>query len=114
MNGTSNGTSLSFPAIAAAALVVAAFAAAPAAAVDLPQARPVPGGVALVDLGPAARAPVVRYGEAPVLVVGPRDAAGRLLGSKARRTFRGRHVAVRPAAFDATQESAVLDWLRRH
>lgn len=70
MNGTSNGTSLSFPAIAAAALVVAAFAAAPAAAVDLPQARPVPGGVALVDLGPAARAPVVRYGEAPVLVVG--------------------------------------------
>ena len=55
MNGTSNGTSLSFPAIAAAALVVAAFAAAPAAAVDLPQARPVPGGLnaSLADVGPS-------------------------------------------------------------
>lgn len=51
---------------------------------------------------------------APVLVVGPRDAAGRLLGSRARRTFRGRHVHVVPGAFDATGEAAVLTWLRTH
>ncbi len=51
---------------------------------------------------------------APVLVVGPRDAAGRLLGAKARRTFRGRRVQVVPGAFDATGEPAVFSWLRTH
>jgi hypothetical protein len=51
---------------------------------------------------------------APVLVVGPRDAAGRLLGAKARRTFRGRRVQVLPGAFEAKAETAVLTWLRAH
>jgi murein DD-endopeptidase MepM/ murein hydrolase activator NlpD len=50
-------------ALAAAALLAAA--AGPALAADLPAARPVPGGIALVDLGPAGeRAPaVLRDGE---------------------------------------------------
>lgn len=49
---------------------------------------------------------------APVLVVGPRDAATRLLGARARRVFRGRHLKVLPGAFSPTLEPAVLEWLR--
>jgi murein DD-endopeptidase MepM/ murein hydrolase activator NlpD len=41
-----------------------------AAVADLPQHRPVPGGVATLSLGPGARMPSVRYGGVPVLVVG--------------------------------------------
>ena len=40
------------------------------AADDLPQPRSVPGGVALIDLGPSARPPGVRFDKEPVLVVG--------------------------------------------
>ena len=41
-----------------------------AASLALPQHSPVPGGVAVVDLGPAGQAaPVVRWGEQPVAVV---------------------------------------------
>jgi hypothetical protein len=44
------------------------------AAIELPQQRRVPGGVAMIPLGPAARAPVVRYGDLPALVTGsPRE-----------------------------------------
>ena len=42
----------------------------PAAAFELPQARAVPGGIALVDLGPAATRPGARFDGTPVLVVG--------------------------------------------
>lgn len=35
----------------------------------LPQNRPVPGGVAVVDLGPATTAPTARWGEQPLAVV---------------------------------------------
>lgn len=47
-----------------------ALAPIPAAADELPQPRSVPGGVALIDLGPSARPPGVRFGTEPVLVVG--------------------------------------------
>jgi murein DD-endopeptidase MepM/ murein hydrolase activator NlpD len=43
--------------------------AAPAAG-DLPEHRPVPGGIALVDLGAAATPPLARFNGAPVLVLG--------------------------------------------
>ncbi|MBP6507250.1 MAG: hypothetical protein KA257_06765 [Opitutaceae bacterium] len=51
-------------------------------------------------------------GRTPALVVGPRDAAGRSLGKKARRLFRGRHVKVLPELFSPASETVVLDWLR--
>jgi pimeloyl-ACP methyl ester carboxylesterase len=51
---------------------------------------------------------------APVLVLGPRDASGALLGAKARRIFRGRRVQVLPGAFDAKAEAPALAWLRTH
>ena len=41
-----------------------------AAAIELPQHRPVPGGVALVELGPSDGVPSARFGAHPVLVVG--------------------------------------------
>jgi murein DD-endopeptidase MepM/ murein hydrolase activator NlpD len=41
-----------------------------AAAVDLPQHRSVPGGVAVIDLGPSSEPPRARLDTVPVLVVG--------------------------------------------
>jgi biotin carboxyl carrier protein len=41
---------------------------------ELPQDRRVPGGIALIDLGPAAQAPTARHAGVPVLVV---DSGGR-------------------------------------
>ena len=57
--------------VAAAALVLVASLCAPhAAAVELPRARSVPGGVALVELGPALVAPQASVDGVPVLVSG--------------------------------------------
>jgi murein DD-endopeptidase MepM/ murein hydrolase activator NlpD len=47
-----------------------ALAASHALGVDLPQQRIVPGGVAVVQLGPAPQPPQVRYAGVPVLVTG--------------------------------------------
>jgi murein DD-endopeptidase MepM/ murein hydrolase activator NlpD len=52
------------------AFVVACFLHVPAVAAGLPVARSVPGGVALVDLGPAPHAPRARFEGTPVLVTG--------------------------------------------
>ncbi|MEY4908475.1 MAG: hypothetical protein RL260_2193 [Pseudomonadota bacterium] len=41
-----------------------------AAAPDLPTARPVPGGIATLSLGPSNQPPTVRHAGVPVLVVG--------------------------------------------
>jgi predicted esterase len=49
---------------------------------------------------------------APVLVVGARDAAGRTLGAKARKAFRGRHLTVVPERFSPANEADVLKWLQ--
>lgn len=46
------------------------------------------------------------------LVVGPRDAQGRLLGDRARRVFRGSRIKVLPARFTAAAEPAMLAWLQ--
>lgn len=58
-------------AFAMVALVLAAsLSAAPARAMELPRARSVPGGVALVELGPALVAPQASVDGVPVLVAG--------------------------------------------
>lgn len=58
-------------AFAMVALVLAAsLSAAPARAMELPRARSVPGGVALVELGPALVAPQASVDGVPVLVTG--------------------------------------------
>jgi murein DD-endopeptidase MepM/ murein hydrolase activator NlpD len=55
---------------AAVALVAGLLAsAAPARATDLPTARPVPGGIALVDLGPAAGRPPAAFRDAERVLV---------------------------------------------
>jgi murein DD-endopeptidase MepM/ murein hydrolase activator NlpD len=56
------------------ALVLAGWLAGPACAVDLPQQRLVPGGVAVVELGPSDAPPAVRVNGVPALVIG--DSAG--------------------------------------
>ena len=53
-----------------AAFLMSLLACLPVQAQDLPQERAVPGGVAWVDLGPAANRPDARVGDASVLVVG--------------------------------------------
>ncbi|MDX5410081.1 MAG: peptidoglycan DD-metalloendopeptidase family protein [Thauera sp.] len=57
-------------AIAAALALLAWLAALPAAAGELPRARSVPGGVAVVELGPALVAPRASVDGVPVLVSG--------------------------------------------
>lgn len=57
--------------VAAAGLVLAAWLCVPhAVASELPRARSVPGGVALVELGPALAAPQAKVDGVPVLVSG--------------------------------------------
>ncbi|MHB8787288.1 MAG: peptidoglycan DD-metalloendopeptidase family protein [Thauera sp.] len=56
--------------IAAALFVLAGLGAQPAAGLELPRARSVPGGVALVELGPALAAPQASLDGVPVLVTG--------------------------------------------
>ena len=73
-----------------------------AQALDLPQQRLVPGGVAVVELGPSDERPVVRIGGAPGLVVG--DAAhwtavlGIALGATPGRVTFEVQRGTRPAA----------------
>ena len=83
-----------------------------AAAVDLPQHRSVPGGVAVIDLGPASAPPQVTLGTVPVLVVG--DAArwtavvGIALGAKPGTS----HVTVHRVGAADVRQSFVIDPVR--
>ncbi|NLD53293.1 MAG: M23 family metallopeptidase [Burkholderiaceae bacterium] len=69
-------------------LLAAPLSAAPAdsnpspgpAAATLPQARPVPGGIARIDLGSAPKAPTVRFDDVPALVVGSPAAWTAIVG----------------------------------
>jgi murein DD-endopeptidase MepM/ murein hydrolase activator NlpD len=62
------------------ALAFGTLTSAPALAIDLPQQRLVPGGVAVIDLGAAAERPVVRVGGVAGLVVGDASAWTAVLG----------------------------------
>lgn len=61
-------------------LALAGWLAGSAQALELPLARPAPGGVVLVPLGAAAERPQVRRGEVPVLVVGEPSAWTAVVG----------------------------------
>jgi pimeloyl-ACP methyl ester carboxylesterase len=63
-------------------------------------------------LGAADLPEALRLQRAPVLVVGARDAAGRTLGARASRVFRGGKCTVLPERFSPKNEVAVLKWLQ--
>jgi murein DD-endopeptidase MepM/ murein hydrolase activator NlpD len=69
MSPTTTLSRVALRAISGAALVCALFTSLPAFAVDLPQQRIAPGGVARIALGASAEAPHATYGGVPVLVV---------------------------------------------
>jgi murein DD-endopeptidase MepM/ murein hydrolase activator NlpD len=52
----------------------------PAGSIDLPKQRLVPGGVALLPLGPAEKRPAARFGDIPALVVGTPQAWTAIVG----------------------------------
>ncbi len=86
--------------IAAAALALAARSA--AAAYDLPEARSVPGGVAIVALGSAPSPPAVRFEGLPVLVVGDAGAWSAVVGIPLAR-------APGPAALDVARSDGAIE-----
>jgi len=65
------------------------------AAQELPQHRSVPGGVALIDLGPSDRAPSAHFDAKPVLVVGDRERWTAVVGIPLKAEPGTREVVVR-------------------
>lgn len=76
-------------------LFAIAIAGASAAADELPRQRSVPGGIALIDLGPSAQPPIVRFGADPVLVVGDRRRWIAVVGIPLKNEPGAEHVVVR-------------------
>ncbi|MEO8248107.1 MAG: peptidoglycan DD-metalloendopeptidase family protein [Burkholderiales bacterium] len=64
------GRRASLVAVAALSTFAALSFAGAAAAIDLPRERIVPGGVALVQIGPGQKKPTARLGTQPLLVIG--------------------------------------------
>lgn len=79
----------------AALFAAGCLAAGHAAALDLPQHRSVPGGVALVDLGASSEPPRVTLDDVPVLVVGDPQRWTAVVGIALAAQPGVRHVAVR-------------------
>jgi len=96
----------------AAFAVAGCLVAACALAVDLPQHRSVPGGVAVIDLGPSSAPPRVTLGGVSVLVIG--DAArwtavvGIALGTKPGPS----HILVQRAGTAVVRQSFAIDPVR--
>jgi murein DD-endopeptidase MepM/ murein hydrolase activator NlpD len=88
------------------------LAAVGAGAVDLPQHRSVPGGVAVLDLGASSEPPRASLGGVPVLVVG--DAAGwsAVVGIALDATPGTSHIVVRRAGAADAQQPFVVDPVR--
>lgn len=113
------------------ALLACGLACVRAFAIELPQQHKVPGGVALVALGPSAQAPKARYNGTPVVVVGdparwtavvgialsakpgaasilvdgPADAAPQRVGFViARATYAEQRLRVAPGQVDLSKE----------
>jgi murein DD-endopeptidase MepM/ murein hydrolase activator NlpD len=82
------------------ALAFGTLTSAPALAIDLPQQRLVPGGVALIDLGAAAERPAVNIGGVAGLVVGDASGWTAVLGIPLGAAAPGRveYELVRPGA----------------
>ncbi len=81
--------------VRASLLLAACLVASHAAALDLPQHRNVPGGVALVDLGASSEPPRVTLEDVPVLVVGDPPRWTAVVGIALAAQPGVRHVAVR-------------------
>lgn len=80
-----------------APLVAACLFGLPAMALELPQHRSVPGGVAIIDLGASAEPPQVTLDAVPVLVVGDPARWTAVVGVALGAEPGTRHVAVRRA-----------------
>ncbi len=77
------------------AFALAALVAVPATALELPQQRSVPGGVAIVDLGASNEPPQVTMDAVPVLVVGSPARWTAIVGIALAAKPGTRHVTVR-------------------
>lgn len=72
-----------------------------------PRSRPVPGGVAVVPLGPAVRAPAVRWQDVPVLVTGSAAGWFAVFGIPLSASGPGLSLRVVPAGGGAAREITV-------
>lgn len=82
------------------------------AAHELPRPHSVPGGVALIDLGPSPTPPRVRFDAEPVLVVGDRDGWTAVVGIPLKTEPGTGHVVVERAAGDEQRVAFTIESAR--
>jgi murein DD-endopeptidase MepM/ murein hydrolase activator NlpD len=80
-----------------------------AAAVELPQHRSVPGGVAIIDLGASSEPPQASVGTVPVLVVGDASRWTAVVGIALAAKPGMSELMVRRAGADAVRQPFVID-----
>jgi murein DD-endopeptidase MepM/ murein hydrolase activator NlpD len=83
-----------------------------ATAVDLPQHRSVPGGVAVIDLGASSEPPRVSFGTVPVLVVGDTARWTAVVGIALGTAPGTSHIVVHRAGAADVRQSFVIDSVR--
>ena len=83
-----------------------------AAAVDLPQHRSVPGGVAVIDLGASREPPRVSFGTVPVLVVGDTARWTAVVGLALGTQPGTSHIVVHRAGAADVRQPFVIDSVR--
>ncbi|NLD67787.1 MAG: M23 family metallopeptidase [Limnobacter sp.] len=88
---------------------VAGMAPSYAQSVELPRHRPVPGGVAVLDLGASAERPEARLGDQPVLVVGDRGRWTAIVGIALAAEPGDRELRVRRAGEPERKLSFVVE-----
>ena len=93
-------------------VVAGSLVAACAAAVELPQHRSVPGGVAVIDLGAASEPPRASLGTVPVLVVGDTTRWTAVVGIALGATPGASHLTVHRAGAADARQSFVIDPVR--
>jgi murein DD-endopeptidase MepM/ murein hydrolase activator NlpD len=95
-----------------ALLVAGCLVAMVAHAVDLPQHRSVPGGVAVLDLGASSEPPRASFADVPVLVVGDTSRWTAVVGIPLDASPGTRHVVVRRTGSADVQQVFVVDPVR--
>jgi len=95
-----------------ALLAAASLLGLPAMALELPQHRSVPGGVAIIDLGASAEPPRVTLDAVPVLVVGDPARWTAVVGVGLGAEPGTRHVAVRRTGEAESRLSFVIEPVR--
>jgi murein DD-endopeptidase MepM/ murein hydrolase activator NlpD len=83
-----------------------------ATAVDLPQHRSVPGGVAVIDLGTSGEPPRVSFGMVPVLVVGDTTRWTAVVGIALGTEPGTSHIVVHRAGAADVRQPFVIDSVR--